>query len=111
MIYTMPRKPAALPVASSYVDRALLAELVASPHKVTAYAEAIWPQCASLQRSVARGGFYTRKSLRQMQILSQTVLRAARACRDLTPDDLRNLDRLHAFVRGIQIGTTKTEAA
>lgn len=111
MIYTLPARPAPLPVASAYVDRELLRQLLAEPSKIAAYAEILPDRCRHLQDAVARGGFYLKKELRAVQTQAQTVLKAARACRELTSHDLRNLDLLTAFVRGIELPARNGRAA
>jgi len=110
-MWTPPRKPLPLPVAPKTIDAALLHQLIADRAQLHGWAVTLVPRCAYVQRSVTRGGFYTRKELATVQRQSRTVLTAARAHRELDVDTLAALDGLTAFVSGITMTGTSSQVA
>ena len=110
-MWTPPRKALPLPVAPKTIDPALLHQLLKDRAQLHGWAVTLVPRCAQLQRSVTRGGFFTRKELATVQRQSRTVLMAARAHRELDVDTLAALDGLTAFVSGITMTGTSSQVA
>jgi hypothetical protein len=110
-IYEMPRRPEPLPVAPKAMDTALCRRLVANRAELQAMVTVLVPNAAFYQQSVVRGRWCSRRSLTAIQKQSQTVLRAARAHRDLPQATLVELDLLVMFVRGIDMNTAREVAA
>jgi hypothetical protein len=105
-IYTMPRRPAALPIAPKAVDSVLLRELIANSSKLHGHALVLADRARWLQHAIERGTYYSKRELTMVQRHARTALAAARVHRDLGSDTLAALDRLTCFVRGEPMTTT-----
>ena len=110
-IYTMPRRPEPLPVAPKAVDAPLLRHLVASRSELHGLVVVLVPRCQFLQASVTTGRWYSRKDLSITQRLCRTALKAARAYRDLSPETLAALDRMHGFCEAQDVTNAREVAA
>jgi hypothetical protein len=110
-IYTMSRKPAALPVAPKAIAPELLQSLLRDSSLLHGYAVTLPSRCRELQRAILRGSWYSTGDLKRTQRICRTVLMAARTHRDLQPETLAALDLLTAFVSAIEIPTNASEAA
>ena len=110
-IYTMPRRPEPLPVAPKAVDAPLLRRLVASRSELHGLVVVLVPRCQFLQCSIGSGRWYSRKDLSITQRLCRTALKAARAHRDLSPETLAALDRMHGFCEAQDVTNAREVAA
>ncbi len=100
-IYTMPRKPAALPVGYSFrlVDQTLLRTLLNEPSKAVATAVVLQDHAHALRKRVHRGGFCTKAEVHRTRVAAATAVAALRALRLSNEEAHRAADSLACFLR------------
>jgi hypothetical protein len=103
MITSLPRRPTPLQPAPKAIAPELLQTLLQDRAQLHGYAVNLPARCASLQRAILRGTWFSPADLRRTQRICRTVLIAVRAHRDLPDETLTALDGLQAFCNGIQM--------
>jgi hypothetical protein len=111
-MYELPRKPAALPVASPRsCDVLLMKKLIADRPSLVGWCRALESRCRDIQVRVSRGYWSSdrERSIVARQVIA--VLRAAHAHRDLDRTDIETLDRLQEYASGVPMAQVSGRAA